>query len=152
MNPLEKEIEKIRYELAVTIPEELRNATFSDDILESSEYSEILSRQYLLNVRLIQLNKRVHQVNSLDLNTISHTHVDLGSVVEIQCKHTGKLRLLKIISCEMSDISDIYEEVTLSSPLGKSLCKKTINDDIIVHTPLGVQHYKIISLRTAHDV
>jgi transcription elongation factor GreA len=150
MNQLEKEIESIRYELAVTIPEELRNATFSGDILESSEYSEILSRQYLLNVRLLQLNRRLYQNTEVNINKISRTEIGMGSLVELLCKQTGKLRKIRLISNELSD-DNSYEEVTVNSPVGIAVNNKRVGDEVIVNTPSGRLYYTILSFTTIHE-
>jgi transcription elongation factor GreA len=152
MTTLEKEIERIRYELSVTIPEELQEATFSGDVLESSEYSEILSRQYFLNARLIQLNKRLHAETTRNSELISYTHVGVGSLVELLCKRTHVKRQIKLISCEVSDEETSYEEVTVNSPIGKALYNKSINDEINVYTPSGIQQYQIVSLTTIHNL
>lgn len=155
MNDIEKEIEKIRYELAVTIPEELQNSRYSGDILECSEYSEILTRQNLLSLRLVQLNKRLSAANSIDVNKISRTAVGIGSVVTLSCIRTNNNRVLKLISGEIHDIvSDqtFCEEVTLHSPIGKAVFNKTVGDTVIVNTPNGIFQYTIISLVTIHNI
>jgi transcription elongation factor GreA len=151
MNQLEKEIESIRYELSVTIPEELRNATFSGDILESSEYSEILSRQHLLNVRLWQLNRRLYQNTEININSISRTSIGMGSLVELLCKKTNALRKIRLISNEMTD-DDSYEEVTINSPIGKAINNKHVNDEVTIKTPSGMLYYKILSFITIHNL
>ena len=155
MNDLEKEIEKIRYELSVTIPEELQNARYSGDILECSEYSEILTRQNLLSLRLAQLNKRLNLRNLLDITKISKTSAGIGSIITLYSSKTDSVRILKIVSGEINDDFEqhnCYEEVTLNSPMGKAVLNKSTGDDVIVNIPSGVCHYTIISLVTIHDL
>ena len=151
MKELEKEIEQIRYELAITIPEELKNAMYSGDILESSEYSEILSRQNLLSTRLNQLNRRINANKIIDVKHISRTHVDVGSTVTLSCLATGDSRTVRLVVTEISDVPTYEEEVTLQSPMGKALYNKTLNDELKVYTPQGIHYYKIISLTTIHE-
>lgn len=150
MTELEKEIEKIRYELAVTIPEELQNATYSGDILESSEYSEILTRQHLLSVRLTQLNKRLHAMAHVNIRNIPRNQVGIGSLITLLCKITNVEHSVKLISSEMSDTR--CDEITLNSPIGKAIYNKQLYDDVTVYTPSGIKYYKIIGLVTIHDV
>ena len=150
MNALEKEIEKIRYELAEIIPEELKNAMYSGDVLESSEYSEILRRQHLLSIRLTQLDKRLHLNKFIDIKNIPRYQVGIGSLITLLCKTTNIEFTVKLITSELSDI--IYEEITLNSPVGKALFNKRINDDITVYTPSGIKSYKIVNLITIHDL
>lgn len=152
MNDLEKEIEHIRHELATTIPDELHNAMYSGDILESSEYSEILTRQYLLGVRLSQLNKRLHAMKSIDLKSISRCQVGVGSIVTLLCVHTNTEFMVKLVSSELSEVNSEYDEITLNSPVGKAIHNKSVNDEITVYTPSGIKQYKIINLITIHDI
>ena len=155
MHDINKEIERIRYELAVTIPEELQNAMYSGDILDSSEYSEILTRQNLLSSRLIQLNKRVNIQNKFDKKLISRTHVGLGSIVKLSNKNKIYERIIKLICGEISEnIEDHieYEEVTINSPVGKAIHNKSVGEDVIITTPMGTEYYTIISLTTIHDI
>ena len=155
MHDINKEIERIRYELSVTIPEELQNAMYSGDILESSEYSEILTRQNLLSSRLIQLNKRLNLCNFIDITKISKTSVGVGYIVTLYSRKTDSVRILKIVPGEINDDSEnntSYEEVTLNSPIGKAVLNKCIDDDITVNTPTGMCSYTIISLNTIHDL
>lgn len=155
MNDLEKEIEKIRYELAVTIPEELQNARYSGDILECSEYSEILTRQHLLSLRLTQLNRRLDTHQNLNLKKIPRTQVGIGSKVKLLCENTLLERYVQLVSGEISESisSDIeYEEVTLSSPVGKAIYNKCLGDNVLIKTPTKIENCKIIYLLTIHDL
>lgn len=152
MNDIEKEIEKIRYELSVSIPEELQNTAYSGDILDSSEYSEIISRQHLLSVRLLHLDKRLHMIKSIDTKTIPRHQVGLGSLVTLVCKHTEFERKVKLIASEMFDEFPEHEEITMNSPMGKVLCNKSVNDEINVYTPSGIKEYRITGLITIHDI
>jgi transcription elongation GreA/GreB family factor len=43
---LEKEIQELKFELSVSIPDEMQIAMESGDLRENSEFSEVLSRQY----------------------------------------------------------------------------------------------------------
>lgn len=153
MNRLEEEIEKIKYELSVTIPEELQNATDSTDASETSDYSEILSRQNLLSIRLSQLVKRLNALHHVELKNISKDKVGIGSLVTLFCQDTNVSFKVKLVSGEISDLLDNnIMEITVNSPMGKSLYNKSINENVYVRTPGGIKHYKITHLRTIHEM
>jgi transcription elongation factor GreA len=147
MNTLEKEIEKIRYELAVTIPQELSDAMYSGDVLESSEYSEILSRQHLLSLRLSQLTKRLHSAKLPRQSIVSTGCVDVDMIVTLMCTTSNTTRRVKLIATELSDDVLTHDEVTLNSPLGKVLYNKPANSIISSITPAGKKEYRIIELK-----
>lgn len=154
MHDINQEIEKIRYELSVTIPEELQNSRYSNDVLECSEYSEILTRQTLLSLRLQQLHKRLYGYSNVDKKLIPKDSVGVGSIVTLSDQQTLQSRIIKLISGEITEYIEtnvLYEEVTLNSPIGKVIYNKVLGDSITVKTPVGVRYYKIISLKTIHD-
>lgn len=152
MNDLENEINKLRYELSVTIPEELQNAVESGDLLENAEYSEILTRQNLLSIRLLQLTNRLNAIREIDPSTVPKDAVGPGSVVTLECCTTSQRRTVKIISTELSNHDSFdFEEITLLSPVAKSLYNKKLNDEIAVKIPSGVKRYKIVQLQTIHN-
>jgi transcription elongation GreA/GreB family factor len=151
MNELEREIEQLRYELSVTIPEELKAASASGDLLENGEYSEIISRQNLLSIRLGQLTRRLYAMRHINLQSISRTAIGIGSIVYLQCNKTGTLYTVKLVSSEISTEIPTIEEITVNSPFGKAVLNKAINDNVSVYTPSGVNKYTIIHFTTIHD-
>jgi transcription elongation factor GreA len=153
MNDIEKEIEHLRYELSVTIPEEIQLALEAGDWGDNSEFSEIISRQYYTGIRLKQLIDRLNAHKLIDLKNISKNAVGMGSLVTVHNKESKKDITYKIISVELSDVdSGDYEEVTLNSPLGKALNNKQIGDDVVVYLPSGKVSLKIVKLLTIHEL
>jgi transcription elongation factor GreA len=112
----------------------------------------IISRKNLLSIRLCQLTKRLYAMNSINMHSISKHSVGIGSVVTVRCEQTQSEMKIKVISSEISNdsISD-FSEVTLNSPFGKALVNKSIDDAVVVYTPLGVKRYTILKLITIHD-
>lgn len=151
INELEIEINKIKYELSVTIPEELQLASSHGDMLDNSEYSEILNRQSLLSIRLEQLVRRRNSISNISLKDIPKDRIGIGSIVTLECLKSGATRELKLIGTEISDKFIDIEEITLRSPLGKELLNKRINDEFTVQFPSGRHTYKIIKFISLHQ-
>lgn len=153
INDLELEIKKLRNELNVDIPEEMQEALESGDLRENSEISSILDRQHLISIRLSQLLHRLKQHKEIDISKISRNAIGIGSRVRVECTNTQIQKTFKIVQSDISDtFQDEYEEVTVNSPIGKSLYNKTINEIITVKTPNNKILYKIIELTTIHDL
>ena len=55
------EVEKLQYELNVTLPNEIRKAVEMGDLRENSEYKAALERQQFVQARLGQLRERLEQ-------------------------------------------------------------------------------------------
>lgn len=153
MNSIQEEIEKLQYELSVTIPEEMQTAMECGDLNENSEFHSILTRQHLINVRLNQLINRLNAYKVLDITKIPKNRVSVGSLLTVKNLLIEETKTYKIVSNEISDeITILYEEITCNSILGKSFIGKQLSDEIKVYLPKKTILYKIIDLKTIHDL
>src|SRR3954471_24769707 len=72
------EVEKLQYELNVTLPSEIRKAVEHGDLRENSEYKAALERQSFVQARLGQLRERLSKLASIDMTQIPTDKVGLG--------------------------------------------------------------------------
>src|ERR1700731_4719975 len=87
---LNDEAEKLRHELNVTLPSEIRRAVEMGDLRENSEYKAALERQRLVQARLGQLRQRLSKLSQIDVAQIPVDKVGLGSHVVVQDEKTGE--------------------------------------------------------------
>lgn len=147
-----QELSKVKYELSVTIPQEMQTALDCGDLRENSEFSEIVSRQHVLSIRLQQLKDRLSKLETINLDEISKTSIGIGSLVKARNLDTDKIVYFKLLMSELSDTeSTEYLEVTMNSPLGKALLNKNIKDEISVVYPKGKGRFRILNIKTIHD-
>jgi len=150
---LEGEIQKLKYELSVTIPQEMQAAVEMGDLRENSEYTEIVTRQQFAGIRLNQLLQRLSVYKNINLSSIPSDKVGVGSIITVFHVEANIKKIFKMVLAEISnDIADEYIEITSSSPIGKSLYNKTIDDQVVVSLPNGKATYKILELLTIHDI
>ena len=83
------EVEKLQYELNVTLPNEIRKAVEMGDLRENSEYKAALERQQFVQARLGQLRERLSKLSSIDVTQIPHDRVGLGSTVLVRDEKSG---------------------------------------------------------------
>jgi transcription elongation factor GreA len=147
-----QELSKVKYELSVTIPQEMQNALDCGDLRENSEFSEIVSRQHVLSIRLQQLKERLGRLDNINLDTVSKTEVGVGSLVKVRDLTTNKIIQFKILMSEISEVEvDDYTEITMNSPIGKALLNKSVKDEVTVSYPNGIGKFRILSIKTLHD-
>jgi transcription elongation factor GreA len=150
---LEQEIEDLRHELSVVIPQEIQEALEQGDLRENTEYSAALSRQHFVSIRLEQLVRRLSAYNSIDTAIVPLNAVGMGSIVKLRNLDTNKIEYVKLIIGDISDEeSDEYQEITLSSPFGQSLQNKKVKDEVSVPLPKGKALYRILDIKTIHDL
>src|SRR5690242_21113370 len=83
------EVEKLQYELNVTLPAEIRKAVEMGDLRENSEYKAALERQQFVQARLGQLRQRLSKLSAIDPSQIPSDRVGLGSKVVVEDQRTN---------------------------------------------------------------
>lgn len=147
---LAEEIENLKYELSVTIPQEIQDAVALGDLKENSEYSAAIARQHYVSIRLGQLVKRLEAYNSIDLTSMPKDAVNIGSLVKLRDLKTNKIVYVKVVMGDIEE-TDKYMEVTIGSPMGQALKNKKVKEEVIVFLPKGKTKYRILQIKTIHD-
>src|SRR5712691_9491382 len=78
---LQDEITALEMELRVELPRVILKAREHGDLSENAEYHSAKERQAWVNARLNQLNGRLREISMIDMSTIPHDRVGLGSTV-----------------------------------------------------------------------
>ncbi len=147
---LRKEMENLKRELTVELPKELERARAHGDLSENAEWAMAKQRQEFLRARLSNLETRVAQLSTIDLDSIPRDTVGLGSKVELEDLDDGGRLEFEIVVPEEVDGSQ--NRISLSSPLGRALIGKGVDDDIEVQTPKGRRSYLVKKLVTIHSL
>jgi len=144
------EVEKLQYELNVTLPNEIRKAVELGDLRENSEYKAALERQQFVQARLGQLRQRLSKLSSIDPTQIPADKVGLGSKVIVEDQ---KSRTRETCYLVFGDAVEFEEgQVTMASPIGKSLLGKAVGEVAFLKLPAGMRQLKVVDLKTIHDL
>ena len=147
---LGEEVEKLQYELNVTLPSEIRRAVEMGDLRENSEYKAALERQQFVRARLSQLRERLSKLSSIDVTQIATDAVGLGSKVVVTDEKTGLVETYDLV---FGDALEFEEgQVTMSSPIGRALLGKKVGETVILKLPTMVRRLKITELSTIHQL
>ena len=147
---LGEEVEKLQFELNVTLPSEIRRAVEMGDLKENSEYKAALERQQFVRARLSQLRERLSKLSSIDVTQIATDAVGLGSKVVTKDEKTG---LSETYDMVFGDALEFEEgQVTMSSPIGRALLGKKVGEEVILKLPTMVRRLKITDLKTIHQL
>jgi len=147
---LRDSMEVLKRELTVDLPKELERARAHGDLSENAEWAMAKQRQEFLRARLNNLEVRVAELATIDLNSIPRDTVGLGSKVELEDLDEGHSHEYEIVVPE--EVDGAAFKISLSSPLGKSLIGKGKDDDVEVQTPKGKRAYLIKKLTTIHTL
>jgi transcription elongation factor GreA len=146
---LNDEAEKLRTELNVTLPAEIRRAVEMGDLRENSEYKAALERQRLVQARLGQLGERLAKLNTIDISQIATDAVGLGSKITVVDQDTKSKETYHLVFGDALELEDNH--VTMSSPIGRALLGKKEGDIVLLKLPAKTRKLKITGLVTIHE-
>ena len=147
---LGEEVEKLQYELNVTLPNEIRKAVELGDLRENSEYKAALERQQFVQARLGQLRQRLSKLSSIDPTQIPRDKVGLGSKVVVEDQKTKQKETYYLVFGDALEFEEGH--VTMASPIGRALLGQGVGDIAFLRLPSMVRQLKVVELRTLHDV
>jgi transcription elongation factor GreA len=146
---LGEEVEKLQYELNVTLPSEIRKAVELGDLRENSEYKAALERQQFVQARLGQLRQRLSKLSSIDPTQIPPDRVGLGSKVIVEDQKSRERESYYLVFGDAVEFEEGH--VTMASPIGKSLLGKAVGEVAFLKLPAGMRQLKVVDLKTIHD-
>jgi transcription elongation factor GreA len=145
---LKKELETLKRELTVDLPRELERARAHGDLSENAEWAMAKQRQEFLRARVSNMEARVAELSTINLESIPRDTVGLGSRVRLEDLDEGAVVEYEIVVPE--EVDGALNRISLSSPLGHALIGKAEEDDIEVVTPKGKRSYLVKRLLTIH--
>jgi len=146
---LGEEVEKLQYELNVTLPNEIRKAVEHGDLRENSEYKAALERQQFVQARLGQLRQRLSKLSQIDPSQIPADKVGLGSKVVVEDQRTGARETYHLVFGDAIEFEEGH--VTMASPIGKALLGKAVGEMTQLRLPTMVRTLKVVDLTTIHN-
>jgi transcription elongation factor GreA len=143
------EAEKLRFELNVTLPNEIRKAVELGDLRENSEYKAALERQQLVQARLGQLTQRLSKLSSIDITQIPRDRVGLGSKIIVEDQDSKERETYHLVFGDSVEFEDGH--VTMSSPIGRALLNKAVGEIALLKLPARTRKLMVIELVSIHD-
>src|ERR1700681_3630782 len=119
---LQEEIAALENELRNELPREILKARAHGDLSENAEYHAAKERQSMVSARLGHLQKRLADFSMIDMTSIPHDRVGLGSrVVVLDVKTSAEITYF-LVTSEEADAPQ--GRISTASPIGKSLLGK----------------------------
>jgi transcription elongation factor GreA len=146
---LQDEAERLRVELNITLPAEIRRAVEMGDLRENSEYKAALERQRFVQARLGQLGERIGKLSDINIDQIPADRVGLGSKVVVLDVQQNVKETYELVIGDSDEFID--GQVTMSSPIGRALQDKALGDEVLLKLPARTRRLKIVELVTIHD-
>lgn len=128
-----------------SVIKEIEVALGHGDLSENAEYTYAKEKQGLLETRIRDLQERIESSEIIDLSNRPETdRVVFGCSVTLEDLDSNERKVYRLLGQDETDISQGIISVT--SPLGRALIGKEVQDVVEVKTPNGIREYEIIAI------
>ena len=149
LKKFEDEIAQLDRELKTELPREIKRARELGDLRENAEYQAAKERQRLVESRISLLQKRVSEIQLMNLDRIPADKVGFGSTVTLT-EDNGQTIVYQLVMPEDANVDEGL--ISTASPIGRALLNKEAGDEVLVRTPNGAERrFEISKLITIHD-
>lgn len=149
LDKLDAELQLTKTELKVEIPKALKTAMEHGDLSENAEFKSAKERQMFLETRLSQLQQRISDVMSLDINRIPKDRSGLGSTLFLKDLNTEKEIQYHLVFPEEVNPDD--GKISTASPVGRALLGKQEGDEITIPLPGQQKEFEVLKIITIHE-
>ena len=140
--------ERVRHLKTVERPAVIRaieEARAHGDLTENAEYEAAKERQAFLEGKISELEHKIVCAHVIDPRTVNTDSVVFGCTVVLENLDTEAEVQYQLVGPDESDVSQ--GRISVSSPLGKAMIGKKVDDEIVVQTPGGTRRYELIDIR-----
>src|SRR6187401_2086977 len=143
----ETEIHALDRELKLELPKEIKRARELGDLRENAEYAAAKERQRLVEARISMLQKRVSEIQLLNVDRIPADRAGFGSTLHVT-ESNGEKIVYQLVMPEDADAAKGL--ISTTSPTGRALLNKEAGDPVKVVTPGGTREFELNKLFTIH--
>lgn len=142
---LEEKLVYLKSEGRVDVANKIRIARSFGDISENSEYDAAREEEAILEQEIIQIEDTLKNAKIISKSKVDTGKVSVGCTVEVFDMGFEENLTFKIMGSIESDPT--IGQISNESPLGRALIGRSEGELVEVHTPAGVQKYKILSIK-----
>jgi len=143
-NQLHKELENLRKIVRPQVIKAIEEARAHGDLSENAEYGAAKERQSFVETKILQTEQKLANSEIMDASAFPSDKVGFGSVVSLENQNNGGEVTYQIVGPDESDIKS--GKISITSPLGKALIGKEVNEEITVQTPGGIKKFTILKI------
>jgi transcription elongation factor GreA len=143
-NQLHKELENLKKVIRPQVMKAIEEARAHGDISENAEFVAAKEQQSFVEKKIQDIEQKLSNSEIMDHINPSKEKVGFASFVTLENLNNGGEVTYQIVGPDESDISS--GKISITSPLGKSLIGKGVDEEVEVKTPGGVKRYSILKI------
>ena len=143
-NQLHKELENLKKVIRPQVIKAIEEARAHGDISENAEFVAAKEQQSFVETKIRDIEQKLSNSEIMDHINPSNEKVGFASFVTLENLNNGGEVTYQIVGPDESDIAS--GKISITSPLGKSLIGRGIDEEVEVKTPGGVKRYSILKI------
>lgn len=143
-NQLQKELENLKRVIRPQVIKAIEEARAHGDLSENAEYVAAKERQSFVETKIREIEEKLANSEIIDQLTTPAGVVGFGSTVTLKNSENGETVTYQLVGPEESDIRS--GKISVTSPLGRALIGKEINEEVIFQTPGGIKKYILLAI------
>jgi len=144
MNELENELNELKTTARKQIAAKIAEARAHGDLSENAEYDAAKEEQSHLELKIAKLENMLARAIIVDDEKMPDDEVHILCNVKLENLGNGSIMSFTLVSPDEADFE--MDKISITSPLGKSLLGKKVNDSIELDLPVGKQQFKILEI------
>ena len=141
---LKNELNKLKTIDRPNVINQIAEARDKGDLSENAEYDAAKEAQGLLEARISKLEIDLSNSRIIDESKLDNSKVSLLSKVTIKNISNNAEMTYAIVSESEADLA--AKKISASSPIGKGLMGKVVNDVVDISVPNGTVKFKILNI------
>jgi transcription elongation factor GreA len=145
LKKLKEELHDLKYKIRPGISQKVATARELGDLKENAEYHAAREELSLAETKIQQLQDRIARARIIDENDRDTGQVSILTTVTVLDLKRKKEYEYTLVSADEADIKN--NKISISSPVGKGLLGKKVDEVAEIQVPAGILKYKIISIK-----
>ncbi len=141
---LEKELRQLKVHERAEIAAKIAEARGHGDLSENAEYDAAKESQQHLELKIAKLEMTLARARIIDSKDLPNDKIYILSNVTLKDVKTKKVLTYKLVSPEEANFDE--NKISVTSPIGKGLIGKKVNDVVKISVPAGELSYQIIDI------
>ena len=143
-NDLKEDLNRLKTIERPKIISQIAEARDKGDLSENAEYDAAKEAQGLLEARISKLEKDLSNARILDEDNLDTSSVRLLTKVTIQNMSNNMEMTYVIVSESEADLAN--KKISSTSPIGKGLLGRKVDDIIDINVPNGSVRFRIVQI------
>lgn len=144
-NKLYQELHRLKTVERQEVIKQISEARALGDLSENAEYETAKDRQSFVEGRIQELESKLSRAEVIDPEKIANKdRVVFGLTVTLEDAETGEIRKYQLVGADETEPDRGI--ISITSPIGKALIGKEIDEDVQVRTPGGLREFVILEI------